>query len=264
MFESTRSGRRPDGGGILRETARADRDSSDRIDVAASTPSFEALIGERPEPQSLKKLVVRGSLWAMVGFGAAQVLRFVSNAVMTRLLYPEAFGLMALVSVCLRGLQMLSDVGVRPSIIQNSRGDDRAFLDTAWTIQAMRGFVIWGVASVLGWPVSLFYETPQLRWMLPVAALTGLLAGLNSTAVISAQRHLQVHRVVRIDLVSAVVATIFMLALGMVWPSVWVLVIGSLVGSIAQLVLSYTAFPDSTNRFRWDKSSAGDLISFGR
>ena len=61
------------------------------------------------------------------------------------LLFPEAFGIMALVSVVLVGLAMFSDVGIGPAISQHKRGDDAAFLDTAWTINVVRGAALWGV-----------------------------------------------------------------------------------------------------------------------
>ena len=218
----------------------------------------------KQDPQSLKKLVMQGSMWALIGFGGAQAIRFVSNVILTRLLFPEAFGLMALVMVCLRGLQMFSDVGIRPCIIQNSRGDDRTFLNTAWTIQVMRGFILWVVASLIAWPVSLFYEDPRLAWLLPASALTALLMGFNSTAIITAERHLQLGKVVKADLTAAVCGTVVMIALVLLWPSVWVLVIGGIVGAITKLTMSYTALPNSRNWIAWDKSAAKELFRFGR
>src|SRR4051812_6290963 len=76
----------------------------------------------------------RSAVWAMLGFGGGQALRFAGNLVLTRLLMPEAFGLMVLVNTFLMGLALFSDIGVGTSVIQNKRGDERAFLDTAWTI----------------------------------------------------------------------------------------------------------------------------------
>ena len=64
----------------------------------------------------------RGSLWTVVDFGGNQFLRLASNLLLTRLLFPEAFGLMAIVQVFITGLEMFSDAGVQSSIIQNKRG----------------------------------------------------------------------------------------------------------------------------------------------
>ncbi|MEZ5458839.1 MAG: hypothetical protein R3E65_05885 [Steroidobacteraceae bacterium] len=38
----------------------------------------------------------QGTMWTMVVFGGSQVLRLTSTLTLTRLLFPEAFGLMAL------------------------------------------------------------------------------------------------------------------------------------------------------------------------
>jgi hypothetical protein len=63
------------------------------------------------------------------------------DLILTRLLFPEAFGLMALVQVFMGGLQMFSDLGVNMSIIQSKRGEDPDFLNTAWTFQILRGLI---------------------------------------------------------------------------------------------------------------------------
>ena len=84
-----------------------------------------------------------GSAWVVFGHVASQGIRLAANLILTRLLFPEAFGLMALVNIFLQGLEMFTVLGIGPSIIQNRRGDDPAFLNTAWTIQVIRGFVLW-------------------------------------------------------------------------------------------------------------------------
>ncbi len=43
--------------------------------------------------------VLRSTSWVLIGYGGSQALRLASNLILTRLLFPEAFGLMALVSV---------------------------------------------------------------------------------------------------------------------------------------------------------------------
>ena len=60
--------------------------------------------------------LIRSTGWVAIGYAASQAIRLFSNLILTRILFPEAFGLMALITVFLVGLNMLSDIGVSPSI----------------------------------------------------------------------------------------------------------------------------------------------------
>ena len=71
------------------------------------------------------------------------VIRFGSNLVMTRLLVPQMFGVMAIATVIMVGLAMFSDLGLRQSIVQSRRGSDPVFLNTAWSVQIVRGLILW-------------------------------------------------------------------------------------------------------------------------
>ena len=62
---------------------------------------------------------------------ASQLIRFIGNLVLARLLMPDAFGLMAVISTLMLGLNLLSDIGTGPTIIQSPRGTERVFLNTA-------------------------------------------------------------------------------------------------------------------------------------
>jgi hypothetical protein len=90
---------------------------------------------------SLKKKAIRGTAWTLFGYGGSQALRLVSNLILTRLLVPEVFGLMALVQTFQAGLTLFSDIGIAPSIIQNKRGEDPTFLNTAWDIASNSRFL---------------------------------------------------------------------------------------------------------------------------
>jgi hypothetical protein len=70
--------------------------------------------------QGVSARVLRSSSIIALSFAATQAMRLGSNLVLTRILFPEAFGLMALVTVFIVGLQMFSDTGIGPSILQNA------------------------------------------------------------------------------------------------------------------------------------------------
>jgi len=144
---------------------------------------------------SLKRAFLRGSAWSFSGYVLQQMLRLAGNLVLTRLLFPEAFGLMALVNIFLQGLAMFSDLGLGPSIIQNPRGTEPDFLNTAWTVQVIRGFVLCACALLLGWPLACFYKQSELAFLLPVAGVSAVISGLQSTAMYTENRKLVLGRI---------------------------------------------------------------------
>lgn len=247
----------------------------DQAAEGSRAPSPGERFGPPPAPpaESIGAPAIRGSVWTMGGYAASQILRLAGNLVLTRLLFPAVFGEMALVFVFIQGLQMFSDVGTGPAIIQNPRGEEETFLRTAWTIQAARGGVLWLASWAIAWPVAAFYGQPQMRWLIPGAALTAVLAGFESTSTHTLQRRLRLERLTLLDLagqLAGILATV-LLALGDRWlfgpndpNAVWAIVGGSLVASALRLVLSHSYLPGIRHRFCLDREVAGTLFRFGR
>ena len=181
---------------------------------------------------SLKRRVVTGTLWTIFGYGASQVIRLGSSLIMTRLLFPKAYGIMSLVYVVMQGLKMFSDIGIKPALIQHNRGEDPVFINTAWTIQVIRGFGLWLCASILAWPASLWFHEPMLIWCIPVASFSAAISGFNATSLALLNRKLILGRQTLLDLIEQIFTTCVTIALAYYWPSVWALVGGGLVGGV--------------------------------
>lgn len=214
--------------------------------------------------QSLMARVVRSTSWIILGFGTGQVLRLASNLALTRLLFPEAFGLMALVTVIVIGLSLFSDMGVSNAIAQNPRGDDPDFLDTAWTVQICRGGLLWVLTGVLALPAAAFYNANELAYCLPIAGFSLALQGFTPTRVETAYRHLMVGRVTAITLAAQVFGIASMVTLAILTQSVIALAIGSVLQEAARLALAYLALPGRKNRFRWEPAATKELIGMGK
>lgn len=216
-----------------------------------------------------KRAALQGSLWTLGGYGASQVIRLASSLILARLLFPEAFGLMALVNVFMQGLEMLSDVGIGPSIIQTRRGADPRFLRTAWTIQALRGLGLWLIACALARPAAAFFsaadpQAAQLSRLLPVASLVALFGGLGSTALFTLNRRLEMRKLTAVTLVPQVVTLAASAAWALADRSVWAIVAGGLAGSLVRLGMSHALNDGPRDRFAWDREAAAEIGSFGR
>jgi len=214
--------------------------------------------------QGLAAKALRGGALTILGFGGSQVLRLASNLILTRILFPEAFGLMALVYVFMQGLNNFSDVGVTPAIMQSKRGDDRDFLNTAWTMQIIRGFTLWMITFVIAAPAAQFFDAPLLAQLLPAVGITLFIQGFNPTRLDTANRHLNLGRLTVIDFCSQVITLIVAIVAAFILQSVWAMVISGIAGAALQLVLLTLFLPGEHNRLRWEKEASKELINFGK
>ncbi|HLO48783.1 MAG TPA: oligosaccharide flippase family protein [Kamptonema sp.] len=213
---------------------------------------------------SIKKLAIRGAFWTIAGYGASLMLRFGSNLILTRLLEPKLFGFIALVYVFITGLHLFSDIGIGLSVIQNKRGDEPDFLNTAWTLQVVRGFGLWFCCFLIAWPVANFYEKPSLIWLIPLVGLNTLISGFNSTAIYTLNRHIALRQVAMFELGGQIISTGVTILWAWFNPTIWALVVGSLFGTCIQLVWSHLLNSGTPNRFVWEKTAVDELFLFGK
>jgi len=211
-----------------------------------------------------KRLAIKGAAWTIASYGSSQIIRFASNLILTRLLLPELFGLVGLAYVFIVGINLFSDIGLGPSIIQNKRGEDPQFLNTAWTMQVIRSFFVWICLIVITKPVASFYGDDRLLWLIPVIGINSLIGGFNSTATSSLNRQMAVKKVVIFELGIQIVSTTVMIVWAWFDRSIWAIVAGGFTNTLVELVWSHFLISGKSNRFAWDKEAAQEIFSYGK
>jgi len=208
--------------------------------------------------------IARGTVFTMAGFGVSSVIRLGSNLLLARLVFPEAFGIIALVSVLMVGLMMFSDIGITPSIQSSKRGDDPDFLNTAWTIQIIRSVILFALACGLAWPMAWFYGQPDLLQLIPATAVSLLIMAVQPTRLDTAARHLNLGRLTAIELTTQSLSVVVMLAIAWVTGSVWAMVAGNLAAAVIRVALAWTVLPGIPNRLRWERAAVSELVHYGK
>jgi O-antigen/teichoic acid export membrane protein len=228
-----------------------------------------------PPPDAPRPAVVRGAAWTVGGFVALQVLRFAFNLLLTRLVAPQVFGVMNLVSLLLLGLHMFSDLGIRQCVINSPRGDEARFLNTAWTLQVIRGFALWAAAVALARPLARLYETPAMVWLLPLVGLVCALEGLTATAAFTLSRHLERGKLVAREVGAYVVSmggvVVCLLALrrsgatgdDLAGRQMFAFAAGNVFSAVVELATSYLLIRGARNWFAWDRAAARAIITLG-
>lgn len=226
--------------------------------------SLKSIFLSHDATSSLRHRAVHSGAWIGAGFAVQKGLQLASNLILTRLLFPEAFGLMALATVFLVGLSMFSDIGLKPAVIRDPRGDEPEFLNTAWTIQVARGALLCVIGAAIAYPVSLIYGQPILFPLLVVLSTTAAILGFNSIGLATAERRLDFRIITIVQLSGQVVSIVLLTLLAYWWRSVWALAVANVISSIMTVAIGYALLPRHRHRFAIDRSSAQSLVHFGR
>jgi O-antigen/teichoic acid export membrane protein len=213
---------------------------------------------------SVKQLAVRGAVWTIASYGLSLVLRLGSNLILTRLLVPEMFGLMTLVYVFITALHLFSDLGIGQTLIQNKRGEEPDFINTAWTLQVYRGLFLWFCTLLLAWPVSHLYQEPQFLWLIPVVGFGTVISGFNSTSLFTLNRNMAFGQLAIYELAGQVVSIVVMIVWAWFSPTIWAILVGSFASQILQLIWSHYLNSGVPNRFVWNQEVVKEIFSFGK
>ena len=228
-----------------------------------------------PAARLLRARILRAAGWLVGSQVGAQALRLASSLVLTRLLLPEDFGLMAAAGTAYFALVMCSDLGVWQTIVRTDRADDARLLGTAWTVQlgraALLALVVLGFAAMLeaGRGLGVFaaatvYGDARLAPIVAVFALCALVQGGESMKLALAQRELQGRLLARLELLSQLVATAVTVALASATQSVWSLPAGTLAASLVRTAMSHWGLSGPSIRPGWDRAAAAEILGFGR
>jgi O-antigen/teichoic acid export membrane protein len=224
---------------------------------------------------SLTRRVLGAAAWTLSGTTISLTIRFGANLLLARILAPDVFGLAAIANVVMVGLALFSDLGFRIHIIQSQRGCDPDFLNTTWTVQIIRGFVLTVVALLIAAglqlaassnliPSSSVYADPQLPLIVAVLSSTALISGFLSTKQFEAGRQLALGRVTAIELCGQIVGLIVIFAWLWFDRSIWALIAGNIAGALASTILSHAVLPGCRNSLRWDPTALQELLHLGK
>lgn len=214
--------------------------------------------------ESLRARTMTGGAVLLLGEVYSSGIRLLSNLLMTRMLYPEAFGIMLVVNVVFAGLSMLSDVGIRGAIIARKGEVDQQFLNVAWTIMIIRGFILGAIAALIAQPLADWYGHPELFELVLLVSLSPIISGFASPFPRVAERQVELVRVTIWQMAAQTSAILFTLTWLYIHPSIWALAANGIFSAVILVVLSFAMFPLGRVRLDWDNKLANELFHFGK
>lgn len=225
--------------------------------------------------KSLRDRIQHGGAVFIASFGFRNFLRLGSNLILTRLLAPEAFAVMAVVIALNALLVNLSDVGIESSVVRSKSSHNRDFLFTAWTMRLARNFLVYILMVMIAGSIALatshgmtpagsVYADPILPLIIIVTGLQVVIAGTTSINRYVADRDISAGRIAILQIATQIVMTLVTLATAFAGLGVWAIVWGMIAGTIFEAAASYFVFKGPMMQFRFHRDHAHEIFNFGK
>lgn len=183
----------------------------------------------------MNKNVFSNFIWRFLERCGAQGVTFIVSIVLARLLDPEVYGTVALVTVLITILQVFVDSGFGTALIQKKDADDLDFSTVFFFNLAMCLFLYAVVFFTAPW-IAAFYEIPELVPVIRVMSLTLIISGVKNIQ----QAYISRNMLFKKFFFATLGATVFSAAVGIVIAvkglGVWALVGQSLSNTVISTI----------------------------
>lgn len=184
----------------------------------------------------------------------------ISTLILTRLLTPGDFGLVAMATSVLALIELMGAFGFDAALIQR-QDPQRHHYDTAWTYGVLFSAGIAALLLLCAPFAAEFYREPQLRQVLPVLAVGALLQGWENIGTVTFRKQMDFGMEFRFLLSKKLISFAVTMALAFTMRNYWALVVGIVVGKVCAVLISYYVHP---YRPRFSLAASGDLFHFSK
>lgn len=187
---------------------------------------------------STSSRVLKSSFFLLAIQVVQRSLGIISTLILARLLTPENFGIVALVTIALQFFEVLVDTGNQQYIIQKHRVSDED-LNTAWSVDVIIKSAIALLIIASSPAVAAYFETPELTLALSVGALALPIRALKTPGMMLLARQISYRPVFKLTLWQKGLSFITIITIALIHPSHWAIIVGNLVSAVILAIGSY-------------------------
>jgi PST family polysaccharide transporter len=193
--------------------------------------------------------------------GVQLVLYIAGTTVLARLLTPNDYGLIGMVTVVVNFAAMFKDAGLSMATVQRERISREQISTLFWLNVLISAFL--GLCGLAGSPlVAWFYGKPELTAVTAVLSLSFIVSGLTIQHQALLQRHMQFGTLASIQIASQIVTLIVTIVLACLGWRYWALVGGTIAQALAGTLLTLYFCPWIPSRMQRGTDVRG-MLAFG-
>lgn len=191
-------------------------------------------------PPQLGRHAAAGAAWLTVQKWAVRLSGFVTIAILTRILTPSDFGIVAAASTVLPFFILLADLGFAAYIVQADRLDDR-LLSTGFWFSTLAGLALCGTLIAAAPWLGLAFGGGEVVIVLQALSVSVIFIGLGAVPLSLLRRRMEFQRLAKQGVAAAVIAQIVAIVMAVMGLGVWALVGQAVTSPLATGLLAWVA-----------------------
>jgi O-antigen/teichoic acid export membrane protein len=200
-------------------------------------------------------------LWSTISSVGSQFITFITFAILARTLGTSAFGLVALATVIIDLLQVVSSAGIGEAVVQRHSLSEKD-ADTAFWANFVLGIFFFAIMLVAAPLIASAYHQPQLEHLVQALAFTFLLTPLGAIHTARLTRELRFKSIAGRNFMAAIVGAAVGIPMAFNGFEAWSLVAQRIASAVALVGSVWFAFPWRP-RFHLDMARLGEFLGFG-
>ncbi|MGJ7442265.1 lipopolysaccharide biosynthesis protein [Aquipuribacter sp. MA13-6] len=216
---------------------------------------------QRPEMQGASGRSARGIAWNVGTQGLSYALRLASIPILARLLTPDDYGLVAIVTAITGLVTVVGTLGISEAVIQR-KTINHAQSSTLFWLNVLFGIVLMLLAMAFAPLIALAFDRDELLLITVVSATSFAVAGLGVQHQALLMRRLMHRQVALRQLISVVAGIVASVIAALVGAGYWSLIIQVLVQTAVGVLLSWTAMPWRPG-LPHRRTGIGSMLKFG-
>jgi O-antigen/teichoic acid export membrane protein len=199
-------------------------------------------LGQQTIAPTMAGRATAGAAWLIASRLVSRGADFVLLVVLGRVLTPSDFGLVAIAMTLVVVVEAVFDLPLVQSLIRI--GDiERAHLDTAFTLGALRGIALSATLVALAWPFASFYNDARLIPLICLLGVAPAARGMVSPGMVMYAKAISFRRDFILETASKLIAVIAAIGCALRWHSHWAIAVNTLVTPVATALISYGFAP---------------------
>lgn len=179
--------------------------------------------------QTLNKKVVKATKWSAITEIVARLVMPISNIVLARILAPEAFGIVATITMVVTFAEVFTDAGFQKYLVQHEFKDDldkEQSTNVAFWSNLTMSMFFWFIIAVFRDEIARIVGNLGMGWVLVIASVSIPLAAFSSIQMALYKRDLDFKTLFKVRIVGVCIPLFVTIPCAYVMKSFWALVIG--------------------------------------